>query len=151
MKVCVDELARFGVEADVRILSAHRTPGSLASFAAGAAQQGIKVIIAGAGMAAALPGAIAAHTSLPVVGVPLARGPLVGVDALLAISQMPPGVPVAAVAIGEPGARNAAILAVQILALSDQVLAEKLRENKRFMAERADKSNQVLRSDLAGR
>jgi phosphoribosylaminoimidazole carboxylase PurE protein len=151
MKVCVDQLAEFGIEAEVSILSAHRAPEAVASFAAGAAERGIRVIIAGAGMAAALPGAVAAHTPLPVVGVPLAAGALAGVDALLAISQMPPGVPVAAVAIGEPGARNAAILAAQILALSDQVLAEKLREHKRFMAERADKNNQALRSGLAGR
>ena len=107
-------------------------------------------IIAAAGMSAALPGAIAAQTTLPVIGVPMASGALQGVDALLAMSQMPSGVPVATMAIGASGAKNAAVLAAQILALSDARLAEKLKERKRLMAEKADNSNQALHARLAG-
>jgi len=151
MQNCVDQLGQFGIEYDVRILSAHRTPAEVAAFASEAADRGVQVIIAAAGMAAALPGAVAAHTPLPVIGVPVASGPLAGVDALLAISQMPPGVPVAAMAIGEPGARNAAVLAAQILGLSDRDVRQKLAEHKRFMAEKTDKSNRSLQARLAGR
>jgi len=150
MEACVRQLAQFGLEADVQILSAHRTPDKVADYAASAAERGISVIIAAAGMSAALPGSIAAHTNLPVIGVPMASGSLVGVDALLAISQMPPGVPVGAMAIGSPGAKNAAILAAQILALSDPELRKKLAEHKRSMAESTDNTNRALRSRLAG-
>jgi len=127
MGVCIDTLKEFGIKPAVRILSAHRTPRQAADFAEKAAQKGVKVIIAGAGMAAHLAGVIASHTTLPVIGVPLAakEGPC-GLDALLSTVQMPPGVPVATVAIGRAGAKNAAILAVQILALADARLARKL-------------------------
>jgi len=132
MKNCIEQLRYFDIEPIVRILSAHRTPQIAAEFAENAAKNGIKVIIAGAGMAAHLAGALAANTTLPVIGVPLISvGGLEGIDALLSTMQMPPGVPVAAMAIGAAGAKNAAILAVQILALSDENLRNKLVEFKK--------------------
>ena len=118
-------LAEFGVEHDLHISSAHRKPENTAALAKNAAAEGVKVIIAVAGMAAHLPGVIASHTALPVIGVPLASGGLGGMDALLSIAQMPPGVPVACVAIG--GAKNAALLAIQILALDDAELLAKFK------------------------
>lgn len=121
-------LKRFGVEVDVEVMSAHRTPASVTAFSAQAKENGYGVIIAAAGMAAALPGAVAAHTTLPVIGLPLSGGALNGVDALYAIAQLPPGVPAACVAID--GAKNAGILAAQILALNDDDLAAKLAEFK---------------------
>jgi phosphoribosylaminoimidazole carboxylase PurE protein len=132
MQSCVEQLRAFGVEATVRVLSAHRTPAAAAEFAQNAQSRGIKVIIAAAGMAAHLAGAMAAWSTLPVIGVPLAsEGGPAGLDALLSTVQMPPGVPVATVAIGKAGAKNAAVLAVQILALSDHGLQEKLQEFKK--------------------
>lgn len=132
MKGCVEQLREFGIEPIIRIISAHRTPQAASEFAQDAAKNGIKVIIAAAGMAAHLAGALAAKTTLPVIGVPLISGSaLDGIDALLSTMQMPPGVPVATVAIGKAGAKNAAILAVQILALSDEILAEKLVDFKK--------------------
>jgi len=132
MRGCIEQLGEFGIEAVVRIISAHRTPDVAAEFAEGAGKKGIKVIIAAAGMAAHLAGAIAGRTTLPVIGVPLiSSSGLEGVDALLSTVQMPPGVPVATVAIGKAGAKNAAILAVQILALSDDGLAGRLAEFKK--------------------
>ena len=113
---------------EINALSAHRTPDAVESFAKSAASRGLKVIIAGAGMAAALPGVIAANTTLPVIGVPIKGSALDGIDALYSILQMPPGIPVATVAIN--GAMNAAILAVQMLALSDAELAQKFAEDK---------------------
>jgi len=127
MKACIDRLKEFGIEPLVRIISAHRTPDIAADFAEDAAKKGIKVIIAAAGMAAHLAGALAARTTLPVIGVPLsAEHSPAGIDALLSTAQMPPGVPVATMALGNAGAVNAAIFAVQILALSDERLAAKL-------------------------
>jgi phosphoribosylaminoimidazole carboxylase PurE protein len=132
MKNCVEQLKFFGIEPTVRIISAHRTPQIAAEFATNAAKSGIKVIIAAAGMAAHLAGALAARTTLPVIGVPLISGTgLEGIDALLSTIQMPPGVPVATMAIGAAGAKNAAILAVQILALSDKNLQKKLAKFKK--------------------
>jgi phosphoribosylaminoimidazole carboxylase PurE protein len=132
MQSCIETLGDFGIEPAVRIISAHRTPQAAAEFAQNAAKNGVKVIIAAAGMAAHLAGALAARTTLPVIGVPLtAKAGLEGVDALLSTIQMPPGVPVATVAIGKAGAKNAAVLAVQILALSDEALAGKLAEFKK--------------------
>ena len=131
MQGCIERLRGFGVEPVVRTISAHRTPKAAAEFAETAAENGIKVIIAAAGMAAHLAGAMAARTTLPVIGVPLISGSgLDGVDALLSTMQMPAGVPVATMAIGAAGAKNAAILAVQILALSDKALAQKLADFK---------------------
>jgi len=127
MQSCIEQLGYFCIEPVVRIISAHRTPQIAAEFAQTAAQNGIKVIIAAAGMAAHLAGALAAKTTLPVIGVPLVSSSgLEGIDALLSTLQMPPGVPVATVSIGKAGAKNAAILAVQILALADSNLREKL-------------------------
>lgn len=134
-------LKQFGIESEMRILSAHRCPDEVASFAKGAASNGISVIIAGAGMAAHLPGVIAAHTTLPVIGVPMDASSLGGVDALLSIVQMPPGIPVAAVGIGKAGAKNAALLAVQILSLLDVSLRDKMssyRESQKKMVLAAD-------------
>lgn len=121
-------LAEFGVEPDVRIMSAHRTPKVVAEFAGSARANGYAAIICGAGMAAHLAGAVAAHTTLPVIGVPMSGGALNGVDALYATVQMPRGIPVATVAID--GAMNAALLVVQMLAITDAGLAAKLDERR---------------------
>ncbi len=121
-------LAEFGIEADVRVMSAHRTPAVVAEFARTARANGYAAIICGAGMAAHLAGAVAANTTLPVVGVPLSGGALNGVDALYATVQMPKGIPVATVAVD--GAQNAALLAVQILAVTDIGLARQLDERR---------------------
>jgi len=118
----------LGIPYDVTVCSAHRNPARTAEYASTAEANGRKVIIAGAGLAAALPGVIAAHTTLPIIGVPCASGALNGLDALYAIVQMPPGVPVACVGIDN--ARNAAVLAAQILALSDEGVRERLKEYK---------------------
>ncbi len=125
MQKCTDAFTEMGIESETRVLSAHRTPGLTAEWATGLRERGVKVVVAGAGMAAALPGTIAAHTTLPVIGVPLASGHLNGVDSLLAIVQMPPGIPVGTVAIGEAGARNAAYLAAQVIGLLRPEVAEK--------------------------
>ena len=122
---CADTLTELGIESEVKVLSAHRTPELTAEWAKGLRGRGVKVVVAGAGMAAALPGTVAAHTTLPVIGVPLASGHLNGVDSLLAIVQMPPGIPVATVAIGDAGAKNAAYLAAQIVGLSRPEVADK--------------------------
>lgn len=145
MQGCVDQLGEFGVETTVRILSAHRTPQAAAEFAQSAEVRGIKVIIAAAGMAAHLAGAMAAWSTLPVIGVPLAaEGGPAGLDSLLSTVQMPPGVPVATVAIGKAGAKNAAILAVQILALSDAGLREKLYEFKKKQEQKVREKDAAL-------
>jgi 5-(carboxyamino)imidazole ribonucleotide mutase len=121
-------LGRFGVEVDERVMSAHRTPEDVAAFASSARDEGFGAIICGAGLAAHLAGVVAAHTTLPVIGVPLSGGAINGVDALYATVQMPPGVPVATVAID--GSKNAGILAAQMLAITDASLADKLAEFK---------------------
>ncbi len=126
MAPAIATLESFGVTATEHVMSAHRTPQAVADFARGARESGYGAIICGAGMAAALPGTVAAHTSLPVIGVPLSGSALAGVDALYAMVQMPRGVPVATVAID--GAANAAILAVEILAVADDGLAERLAD-----------------------
>ena len=137
-------LKQFGVPYEITVASAHRSPERAAEFAATARERGIRVIIAGAGHAAHLAGAMAAHTSLPVIGVPIDSSCLQGFDALLSTVQMPPGIPVATVSIGKPGARNAGILAVQILALSDGVLEAKLADFKLDMAEKVVQKAQSL-------
>ena len=137
MQSCIDQLKGFGIDPIVRIISAHRTPVVAAEFADNAAGNGIKVIIAAAGMAAHLAGALAGRTQLPVIGVPLAAsGGPAGIDALLSTVQMPPGIPVATVAIGKAGAKNAAILAVQIMALADGSLADKLAGFRKAQSEK---------------
>jgi len=144
MKSCIEQLGDFGIEPLVRIISAHRTPEIASEFAEKAAENGIKVIIAAAGMAAHLAGAMAAKSTLPVIGVPLDSGAgLGGMDALLSTVQMPPGVPVATMAIGKAGAKNAAIFAVQILALSDANFSEKLAAFKQ------DQQKKVIKKDAA--
>ncbi|MBP7669272.1 MAG: 5-(carboxyamino)imidazole ribonucleotide mutase [Candidatus Eisenbacteria bacterium] len=130
MRECADLLAGFGIPFEMSMLSAHRMPDATAAYARGARRRGLRVLIGGAGMAAHLPGTIAAFTTLPVIGVPLCGSALEGEDALLSMVQMPAGVPVATLAIGKAGAKNAAILAVQILALGDAALARKLDELK---------------------
>ena len=129
-------LKEFDVPYEVRILSAHRTPKEILQLSEEAAQRGIKVFIAGAGGAAHLAGVIASSTILPVIGVPMQTSALGGMDSLLSIVQMPQGVPVATTAIGNAGAKNAAILAVQIMALSDEALAAKLTNFKKAQAEK---------------
>lgn len=126
-------LDRFGVSHEIEVMSAHRKPARVAEYATSAADRGLKVIIAGAGLAAHLPGVVAAHTTLPVIGVPLFQEGLAGADALYSCVQMPPGVPVATVAIG--GAKNAAVLATQIIATGDEDLSKKLQEYKRELSE----------------
>jgi 5-(carboxyamino)imidazole ribonucleotide mutase len=127
MQRAAEVLEWLGVEADVRIVSAHRTPDRLVAFAKGAADEGFKVIIAGAGGAAHLPGMVASMTHLPVLGVPVQTKALSGQDSLLSIVQMPAGVPVGTLAIGEAGATNAGLLAAAILATNDPALAERLK------------------------
>lgn len=136
-------LDEMQVPFEINALSAHRTPAEVEAFAKEAADRGLKVIIAGAGMAAALPGVIAANTTLPVIGVPIKGSVLEGVDALYSIIQMPPGIPVATVAIN--GAMNAAILAIQILALSDEELATKLAAYKEGLKDKIVKANEELK------
>ena len=125
-------LEEFGVGYDFYVSSAHRAPERTAALAKNAAAEGVKVIIAAAGMAAHLPGVLASHTVLPVIGIPLASGGLGGLDALLSVAQMPPGVPVACVAVG--AAKNAALLAIQILALDDPALRGKFLAYKKNLA-----------------
>ena len=141
MKKAADLLNEFQVPFEMHALSAHRTPKEVEAFATGAASRGIKVIIAGAGMAAHLAGVVAASTPVPVIGVPL-TGSLEGLDAMLAMIQMPPGIPVATVALN--GAMNAAILAVQILSVGDPELAEKFIEYKKNLAQKIVKANKEL-------
>ncbi len=128
LRAAAQALDALGVAYDARVVSAHRTPERLYAFARGAAAAGHRVVIAGAGGAAHLPGMVAALTELPVLGVPVRSSALGGLDSLLSIVQMPAGVPVATLAIGEAGARNAGLLAAQILALSDPALAQRLRD-----------------------
>ncbi len=145
MQSCVEQLGYFGIEPVVRIISAHRTPEVAAEFAQNAVENGIKVIIAAAGMAAQLAGALAAKTTLPVIGVPLVSSSgLEGIDALLSTLQMPPGVPVATVAIGKAGAKNAAILAVQILALADSKLRERLADFKKAQGKKVIEKDSAI-------
>jgi phosphoribosylaminoimidazole carboxylase PurE protein len=126
-------LDRFGVEYEIEAMSAHRKPERVSEYASSAEDRGLKVIIAGAGLAAHLPGVVAAHTPLPVIGVPLYNEALSGADSLYSCVQMPPGVPVATVAVG--GSKNAAVLAVQIIASGDESLRQSLREYKKELAE----------------
>ena len=128
MKAAADSLDALGVVYEAKVVSAHRTPDRMYEFAKGAKAAGFKVIIAGAGGAAHLPGMTASLTELPVLGVPVESKALKGMDSLLSIVQMPGGIPVATLAIGEPGAKNAGLLAAQILALSDEALAARLAD-----------------------
>jgi 5-(carboxyamino)imidazole ribonucleotide mutase len=137
MRHAAETLERFGVPHERRVVSAHRTPDLMASYAKDAEGRGLEVIVAGAGGAAHLPGMIAAHTTVPVLGVPVESRALKGIDSLLSIAQMPAGVPVGALAIGKAGATNAALLAVAILANTRPPLRERLRGFRREQAEKA--------------
>jgi phosphoribosylaminoimidazole carboxylase PurE protein len=136
MRVCGEVLDGYAVAWEIGVMSAHRAPETVRAYAARAAARGLRVLVAGAGAAAHLPGVLASLTTLPVIGVPLAGTPLQGFDALLSIVQMPPGVPVATVAVGEMGARNAGHLAAEILALSDAELAGRVQARRRELAAR---------------
>ena len=142
MRRCSEVLTDFGVAHECRVVSAHRTPDLLVDYAGGAAERGLQAIVAGAGGAAHLPGMLAAHTIVPVIGVPVAGRALGGIDSLLSIVQMPAGVPVATMAIGEAGAANAALWVVAMLALRDPDLAGRL------VAYRAARASQVLATEL---
>ncbi len=148
MEGALEVLRSFNIPYEVKILSAHRVPEDVASYAKTADGRGIKVIIAGAGWAAHLAGAIAANTILPVIGVPIESSPLQGLDALLSTVQMPPGIPVATVAIGKGGAKNAAFLAAEILALEDNSLREKLLDYRKKMREEILRKNEELSDKL---
>ena len=145
---CFETLKGFGIEAEVKVMSAHRTPHEACDFAETAAKNGFKVIIGAAGGAAHLAGVLAGHTTLPVIGIPMPGWALDGMDSLLSTVQMPKGVPVATVAIGKAGAINAAILAVQILALSDTALKRKLVAYKKKMHKDVLKSNDELQKKI---
>lgn len=144
MQETADVLEKFGVPWEMRISSAHRSPAKTMALASEAANRGIRIIIAGAGMAAHLAGVIASKTILPVIGVPMPGGALNGVDALYSTVQMPAGIPVASMAIGKSGARNAAIFAVQVLALSDKGLAESLQRHRHEMEQELEEKDARL-------
>ena len=147
MRRAVDALAEFDLAAEVRVLSAHRTPDDALAWARGAADRGLRVLIAGAGAAAHLPGVLAAVTSLPVIGVPIAATPLAGLDALFAIAQMPSGVPVACVAVG--AARNAGLLAVRILAATDEALRRRYDAFRDRLATEVRAKDERVRTEFA--
>jgi 5-(carboxyamino)imidazole ribonucleotide mutase len=146
LKPAAETCAEFGVPCEVRVVSAHRTPDDMARYAKSAHTRGLRVIIAGAGGAAHLPGMVASHTPLPVIGVPVESKSVEGLDSLLSIVQMPGGVPVATVAIG--GGRNAGLLAVQILASSDPALRERVFRFKRKLAAESRSKNRRLQAEL---
>lgn len=151
MMEAAETLQKFGVPFEVDIISAHRSPARTAEYARTAIRRGLKVIIVAAGGAAHLGGVVAAETTLPVIGVPMATTALGGLDSLLSMAQMPGGVPVACTSIGKPGAINAAILAAEILATSDSKLAQKLAEHKKQLARSvAEKSEKVRRQFEGG-
>lgn len=145
MEEAAKVLKEFGVSHEMRISSAHRSPKRTGALAAEAKPRGVRIIIAGAGMAAHLAGVVAAETTLPVIGVPMPGGALNGVDALYSTVQMPGGIPVATMAIGKAGAKNAGIFAVQILALSDPELADKLVVYRQKMADEVEEKDSRLR------
>ncbi|WP_285119420.1 5-(carboxyamino)imidazole ribonucleotide mutase [Lactococcus petauri] len=144
MKQATHILEEFGIDFDKKVISAHRTPEIMMNFAKNAEQQGYKLIIAGAGGAAHLPGMVAAMTLLPVIGVPIQSRALSGLDSLYSIVQMPAGVPVASMAIGTSGAKNAALYAIQILALADKSLVEKLKKYRKEAADISVSSTKEL-------
>jgi len=147
VKAACQQLKEFGIPFEAHILSAHRTPAQAAEFARGARANGFGALICAAGMAAHLAGAIAANTTLPVIGIPMKGGAMDGLDALLATVQMPSGIPVATVALN--GAKNAAVLAAQILAVSDEVLAVRLDEARQHMADQIAAKEAKLQAELA--
>jgi len=140
MQAAVDVLREFEVPCEMTVASAHRSPERVMRLVAEAPGRGVRLFIVGAGAAAHLAGVVAAHTTLPVIGVPIDSSALKGMDALLSTVQMPPGVPVATVSIGKPGATNAGVLAVQMLALADASLAERLTQYKRKLADKVEQA-----------
>lgn len=149
MESCYKTLKDFGINCSVKVSSAHRCPDQTGEIAKTAHENGCKVLIAAAGMAAHLAGVLAAHSPLPVIGVPINSGPLPGFDALLSTVQMPPGIPVATVGIGSAGAKNAALLAVQILSTGDKSLVQKMLDHKKSMVEGVAAKDAKLQSTLA--
>ncbi|MBW2064371.1 MAG: 5-(carboxyamino)imidazole ribonucleotide mutase [Deltaproteobacteria bacterium] len=143
MKGCIDQLKELQIPHEVKVSSAHRTPEQTRKYAESASERGIEVIIAGAGWAAHLAGVIAAHTVLPVIGVPIDSSPLRGMDSLLSTVQMPPGIPVATVAIGKGGAKNAAVLAAQILSLKHPDIARRLKDFRENITREAIQKSEV--------
>jgi phosphoribosylaminoimidazole carboxylase PurE protein len=148
MHGAADVLDELGIGHEVTVASAHRTPERVAALSQQAHQKGFGVVIAGAGAAATLAGVVAAQSPLPVIGVPLAPTPLAGFDALLATVQMPAGIPVATMAVGAPGARNAALLAARILALSDAPLRRRLEEHRQRMRKQVEEKDRALQEKL---
>lgn len=149
MKGAFEIFTKFGIEFAVRVISAHRTPIEAANFAESAEEKGFKVIICAAGMAAHLGGVMAAHTTLPVIGVPMACEPFNGLDALLATVQMPPGIPVATVTVGKSGGKNSALFASSIIALSDSALALKLKDFRKEQAENVKEADAAVRDEYS--
>ena len=150
MQAAADTLRKLEIAHEVRITSAHRTPAATAEYVSDAVARDCRVFICGAGMAAHLAGAVAAHTVRPVIGVPIDSGPLAGFDALLSTAQMPGGIPVATVAVGKAGARNAGYLAAQMLSLADDAIVERLEADRAENRGRVQSQNQRLQSELAG-
>ena len=148
MRRCVEQLAAFGLAYEVRVLSAHRSPDEVHEYASTACERGLKVLIAAAGMSAALAGVLASKTTLPVIGVPMSAGPLAGVDAALSTMQMPPGVPVGCMSIGSAGAANAAVYAAQILAVSDARLADAVARFKADQVRKVAAKNAAIQEEL---
>ena len=148
MQKCVGVLKQFGVPFEAHVMSAHRTPERAAAYASEAEGRGLKVLVCAAGLAAHLAGVVAGHTTLPVIGVPMKGGALDGLDALLATVQMPGGIPVATLALGNAGATYAGILAAQILALGDASLREKLHAYKAEMARKVEAADARLQGEL---
>ncbi len=146
MQGVVDTLKEFGLTGEMTVASAHRSPERVMRLVREAPGRGVKVFIAGAGAAAHLAGVIAAHTTLPVIGVPIASSDLKGFDALLSTVQMPPGVPVATVSIGKPGAINAAVLAAQMIAIGDAEVAEAVKKYKKKLAEKVEAAAEKIRT-----
>ncbi len=146
MQAAVDALKEFGITSEMTVASAHRSPERVLRLVSEAPGRGVKLFIVGAGAAAHLGGVVAAHTTLPVIGVPIDSSALKGMDALLSTVQMPPGVPVATVSIGKPGATNAGVLAAQILAVGDTSIANKLVEYKKKLAEKVEAAAAKLSS-----
>ncbi len=145
MQAAVDVLRELGISSEMTVASAHRSPERVMRLIREAPDRGVKVFIVGAGAAAHLGGVVAAHTTLPVIGVPIDSSALKGLDALLSTVQMPPGVPVATVSIGKPGATNAGILAAQMLALADPAISVRLQAHKKSMAQRVEQAAEKLR------
>jgi phosphoribosylamine--glycine ligase len=149
MQPAVDVLKEFGITSEMTVASAHRSPARVTRLVEEAPSRGVKVFIVGAGAAAHLGGVVAAHTTLPVIGVPIDSSALKGLDALLSTVQMPPGVPVATVSIGKPGATNAGVLAAQIIGVGDKAIAGKLTDYKKRLAEKVEAAAAKLGGQMA--